>query len=567
MGGVKSLLQLALCCCALALGWLLITSTDALALSNYTWSGGSSTSVAWSVGGNWDAGTSPIAGKEVGTLTFPRLTSEGCEEEEDACYESFDNLPGVSAEALVLDDGDDYEIEGEELTVGKGGLTATPAAASSGEAGDVLELPIHLGAPQTWHIAGHSVGELGENGLLLAENVTGATDDALTVKLEHKPVLYLFENSTDVGPVTFEGPETGSGAINGVVSLVDGELNFSFGQQVRLNHVLFEGSGLLGPLITTDADLVVGTPVESLEVTSAKLDEGSELAFNVAREGSSAGSDYSQLESRGEIELANSQIDVFVRKPSESGSCPTLVPGQMYTFVSTTGSLTGAFRNAPVGGPEIPVRFGPGCPQKSQTMRIAYHETGSPQTVTGVVEEAAVKAQEQAALAKRQEEERILAAQKKKQEEELAALVRREEEQSHAGAGVLGATEATVSSAEIEALLRQALVPSGKAAKAASLLKAGGYTLTFKAPERGAVILSWYLVLHGAKLATAKPTLVATAKLTFSAAGSKKIKLELTTAGKRLLKSHGSTKLTGLGSFTPTGKSAVTVTKGFVLEH
>ena len=545
---------------------------------------------------NWQGGTAPTAGEEVGTLTFPRLTSADCELEEpaDACYVSFDNLAGVSAEALALDDGDDYLLFGEGITIGEGGLTATPASGSSGEAGDVLEVPIHLSASQEWHIAGHLGGVLGENGLLLASPISGSGDE-LTLDLHNEPLLFLAETDTEVGPVKIEGPNTSAGAINGVVVLLDGAVNSTDKQPVHLSHILFEGSGALGPLTTSDTAFEVGTPVEGVEVTSAKLDPASDAVFNIAFPGATASSDYSQLKSHGAIELAGSQIEVVVRKPSEGESCPTLLPGQTFTFVSTTGSLTGAFSNAPSGGPEIPITFGPGCPKKTQTMRIAYHETGSPQTVTAVVEEAAKQAQEEAEAAEKREQEEAAAT--KRHEEEAAATKRREEEaamtkrheeeaaaqrtreeearaaanqrkkheeeefaallkrgEGAGGGSVLGTTESNVTSAQIVALLRQALIPGGKAAKSASVLKAGGYTLTFKAPEAGGLVLSWYLVPHGAKLATAKPTLVASAQASFSSAGTKKVKLKLTSAGKHLLKRSKSTKLTGRGSFAATGE-------------
>jgi hypothetical protein len=87
-------------------------------------------------------------------------------------------------------------------------------------------------------------------------------------------------------------------------------------------------------------------------------------------------------------------------------------------LVSTTGKLSGSFANAPEGGPEIPIAAG-NCPQRSQTMRIAYHEGGGRQTVTGTVEEAAFIRKQQEAAAKRQQEEE--AAARRKQAEEAAA--------------------------------------------------------------------------------------------------------------------------------------------------
>jgi hypothetical protein len=76
-------------------------------------------------------------------------------------------MSGLAVESMRLDDGDEYKIEGDEITLGGGGITASPASGSSGPAGDVIGLPIRLGASQTWSIAGREGGSVGENGLLV----------------------------------------------------------------------------------------------------------------------------------------------------------------------------------------------------------------------------------------------------------------------------------------------------------------------------------------------------------------------------------------------------------------
>jgi hypothetical protein len=111
-------------------------------------------------------------------------------------------------------------------------------------------------------------------------------------------------------------------------------------------------------------------------------------------------------------------------------------------------------------------------------------------------------------------------------------------------------------------------VPSGKGAKIAALLKSGGYMLPLTALEAGTVVVRWYLVPHGAKLARqtkAKPILVASGKLAFSGAGKGGIKLKLTAVGERLLRHAKRLKLTAKGTFTPRGGAAVSVAKKFVV--
>lgn len=127
---------------------------------------------------------------------------------------------------------------------------------------------------------------------------------------------------------------------------------------------------------------------------------------------------------------------------------------------------------------------------------------------------------------------------------------------------------AIISSAQISSLLGQQLTPSGKAAKISSLLKSGGLTISLTALEAGVAVIDWYEVPAGAKLAkhaAAKPVLVASGEVSFPAAGTGKLKLRLTAAGKRLLKKAKQLKLKAKGTFTPTGKAATVTTKTFSL--
>jgi hypothetical protein len=133
---------------------------------------------------------------------------------------------------------------------------------------------------------------------------------------------------------------------------------------------------------------------------------------------------------------------------------------------------------------------------------------------------------------------------------------------------------ASINAAQIKASLARQLVPTGKAAKIAALLKSGGYLLPFTALEAGTVVVQWYLVPHGAKLAKkaksrskAKPILVASGKQMFSGAGHGTINVRLTAAGKRLLKHVKSLKLMAKGTFSGTGSQPVSIAKNFVLRR
>ena len=380
-------------------------------VASLTWSGGSAAaseaSFDWSLAANWVSGENPTADEALRTLTFPRLGS-ACEaaRPSDACYDSDNDVSGLNAEALRLDNADDYVIAGDRIAIGGGGLAASPASGSVGPAGDVITAPLELRSAQTWNVTGRgSIAE--EAGLLLAGDVTGAAS-ALELELNDEPVVYLAENDVEVGPLSISGGDAGEpGVFNGIVGLLSGRLNASDGQPVHLSHLFLTGSGAVGNLTTDAAEVDVGDPANGIQATSATFDPESHLEFNVVGPGATPKSEYSQLITQGATALAGASLGVVVRPPKAGAPCPALVRGHTYTFISTTGTLSGAFANAPAGGPELPVRFAEACPTKSQTMRIAYHESGPVQTVTGTVEEASLNAEGETIAKQRAEEEAL----------------------------------------------------------------------------------------------------------------------------------------------------------------
>jgi hypothetical protein len=108
---------------ASAVGVLCLMAADALCLvlgpvssasaSSFTWSGRSTTTENWSEAQDWEGGVAPTGA--VGTLTFPKLTSLACEDERPyhPCYYSKNNVSGLSAESVRIDDGEDYVIWGD----------------------------------------------------------------------------------------------------------------------------------------------------------------------------------------------------------------------------------------------------------------------------------------------------------------------------------------------------------------------------------------------------------------------------------------------------------------------
>ncbi|MGO9902096.1 MAG: carboxypeptidase regulatory-like domain-containing protein [Solirubrobacteraceae bacterium] len=134
-----------------------------------------------------------------------------------------------------------------------------------------------------------------------------------------------------------------------------------------------------------------------------------------------------------------------------------------------------------------------------------------------------------------------------------------------------GAGGGSVTAAQINAAMLLSLTVPAKFAKIATISKADGFVLSFKALEAGRAIVSWYQVPQGATLASAnskaKPMLVATGRLSFTKAETGKLKMTLSVAGKKLLRSSKSLKLTAKGAFIPTAGTTITTTKTFTLKH
>ncbi len=356
------------------------------AASSLQWSGGAAaSSPGWSSASNW-AGIPPSLLEPV-ALEFPRLAGGTCASASpsETCYVSKNDVGDVAVESLRVDDGDEYELEGDGITLGGGGLTASPASGTSGPAGDFIGLPIELGVSQTWSVAGRSGGGTGENGVFVEGGVTGSSK-GLAVDLEHGAALYL-RNSTDVGLLTFVGADAGeTGALNGFVGLLGARVNSSDGSGVSLSHIVMIGSGSVGALTTSDAELGVGSghPTGEIQARSVALDAGSEAEFEITGSGTTEGADYGQLSSGSTVALGGASLGVFVG-PMSGTQCPVPQPGQTYVLVSTTGTLLGSFGNAPEGA-EIPIRFSKTCASRPAThLRIAYHRSGPTQTVTGTV--------------------------------------------------------------------------------------------------------------------------------------------------------------------------------------
>jgi hypothetical protein len=319
------------------------------AAANFTWSGGDTATptAVWSDAANWVGGVAPAADATAGAISFPELTSGGCVSVPPigTCYASDNDVTGLIAGQLDFNSHAGlYSLSGNELTLEDGIKSASDASVS---------LPIALGAPQTWNVAG-SFDVFGP--------VSG--DQSLTIDMSPAASLNLGNPlphiggtvDDEIGPVTVEG-----GTIN-----LFGELNDVDGNPV----VLKETSGLLGdtlgPLTLQDSQV---TFEGTVNVPSASFDNLSTVTLAPS----------SSIASTGAIDLGGADLASFggvaFINEVDQPQCDAEPIGTTEQLVSTTGELTGTFGNVPEGAIVYD-----GC---GGQVRINYHESGATQTVTG----------------------------------------------------------------------------------------------------------------------------------------------------------------------------------------
>jgi hypothetical protein len=354
---------------------VLVTGGSAAA-ANFTWTGSGALGEGskWSNPANWE-GVAPAGA--VGTLTFPTLANPACTPTPPSatCYQGSNDLTGLSVEGISIDDGVGYILGGNAISLGAGGLNANTTV-SIGRAAD-LSMPITLTAPQTWTISGgeHGLGQVGFSGV-----VSGA-GQALTVNL---PTQTFFGVNADfeVGPITIKGSGSSSSA-SGVVTVGDavGSLNSADASPVSITG----GAGLagfggsIGPLTMSRGQLQVGDPAApsgTFSVVGSLGLESTELSTFVSQPGGVAGTDYSQLNVTGNVQLINARL----RISSETTTCPTLAAGESISVLTVAGTLTGEFAGIPDGG--FVHLSCSSSPTTSISLRITYGPHGVTATAT-----------------------------------------------------------------------------------------------------------------------------------------------------------------------------------------
>jgi hypothetical protein len=544
--------------CASAL--LLVPTASA---ADFTWSGGGGSGAdAWSNTANWVGGSAPAASSSIGNLTFPMLAGPSV---------SHNDLSGLSVNHLSINDSNAYAINGEGFALGGGGLEV--AEPLSGAHDVEIYAPIDLVGDQTWDLSG---GGEGSGQTVTTLGALSGDTSSLAVNLQTADAGFSLGRTdttpdNELGNVTVVGvsSKTDNFFLESALNVTDGNTltveNVSFGigthgssgPVVGINAAL-ELAGSIGALTSTSSHLHVPGV---LRLPSASFDSGSAVEFGIGGPGIEAGSDFTQLNATGSVSLGGSTLELNgLGATIQFGTCapPT---GQVYTIVSTTGTISGTFGNAPNGGvisASECLNLGPHgevISDAKPSFRINYNTTSSPETVTATATEEAPSTGGG---------------------------------ESSGGGGTGGSSgtsssstggsstsssggstaTATISSAQLTASLVGQLIPTGKATTIAALLKAGGLTMPFTALEAGTLVVEWYAVPAGSTLAKhseAKPVLVASGQMTFSAAGTRKITIRLTAAGRKLLKHSKRIRLEAKGVFRSSNAVGVATTKSFRL--
>jgi hypothetical protein len=378
---------------ACSLGTLLLALTlPSLAWgADFTWSGGASVgSPNWSTPSNWEGGVTPSG--SVGTLTFPplpdppcRLQGEMSTSSTSTCYESNNDLSGLQVNALSLDDGYVYRIGGNPITLGAGGLTADTAVGNLFDRTASLEvnMPIVLGASQAWTVDGNGFG----HGLELHGDLSGESK-ALDIELKSSNICFGGSDS-EVGPIEVTGEAESSFESYAVLCPTSqpSSLNAADGHSVKIVDAGFAnfGEASIGPLSMTGGLLEPGggNPPGPLQVNGGvTLSSATRYIAPVGRPETAV--DYSQLRASGEVDLANSQLLLSNDALTYSGGTPTceeLKIGDVYTLLSTSGTLHGTFAGVPDGAVETANCSSSVEPPNPATMEINY----TAQSVTATV--------------------------------------------------------------------------------------------------------------------------------------------------------------------------------------
>jgi hypothetical protein len=297
--------------------------------ASYQWSGASTAGVDWSDSANWTQQAGPTGPVSRAPVQDEAITSLNFQAQPG---EAHNDLTGLTVNQLT---DFQHRLTGNPITLGAGGLTISGAT--------TIELPITLGAGQTWH-GQDSTTEAG-----ISAAVTGGLTGAgspLTITAG-----LALGGDNEIGDVT----ASGNGA--DLVLRPGSKLNATDGHTVTAQQLAAYGASV-GAL---NADYVqVGQPTAdvsgSLAAPSATVDRSLSFALAPKSTGNTAGTDYGQLTATGAVNITGAGLKIdktgtldYDRYGNPKGSgpyCGLPAPiGTVYTLVSAPGGLTGKFNN------------------------------------------------------------------------------------------------------------------------------------------------------------------------------------------------------------------------------
>jgi hypothetical protein len=328
-------------------------------LTDYTWSGQTSGMTVgasnWSNTGNWVGGVVPST--NVGTLTFPALTTGNCANgagTPGTCMQSHNDLSNLSVSGLAIDDAYNYNISGNSLTVGGGGIAVGPGVSETSFGNPQISTPLVLGANQSWTVA--AAPSSGQQ-VAFAGDISGTTgNETLGISFSGQPFLGIYGNA-EVGAVTVTNA---TGSDHGQVVLGypghPGSLNGTNGHSVSFtNGAGLFGIGSTGALsMSGSGSLQIGQPgqVGELSVNGAvSLNSSNTLSLYVKQAGQTAGTDYSDITSNGAVNLGGASLSLGGYTTTGSSTCLSLNQGDVLTLVhgaSITGTLKNLFGGATI---------------------------------------------------------------------------------------------------------------------------------------------------------------------------------------------------------------------------
>jgi hypothetical protein len=377
---------------SLTVAGALAAAPAALASASFTWSGGASPgSFSWSTDANWSPTGAPPAGTSA-AFDFSGACGTPCA--------SVLDVSGITAQGLTLADDTGLSLGGapndaltlESPSTGPA-LNAVNTGASTGLAS--IDVPITLDGDQSWNIAGSpSIAGAGLSGLSFLKEITGP-GDALTVGISAQSEL-LLEGSVATGALTVNGANSAdSGLQAGVNGILDvaGPLNAG-GGTVTINDVETSFSGATtGPLALHGSELTTEIGVPASTGLSQGLTVNGALTMDAADETELLlGTDTTTTPAIAVAGNATVGGQLALVEFSLTATCPAPILGATQTVVqSQGGTLSGTFSDT--NGKTIPdggitnmssVCESSGLLGSEQTFPVRVHYTSTAVTITNV---------------------------------------------------------------------------------------------------------------------------------------------------------------------------------------